>query len=251
MRIKAYFLTGFAALVLLPVSAVAVMAGPSETPSAPGSQRQTQRQGVMQEIKDERAAMQEKTAEMRSAAKGSVQDLRQQMQQRVQDLQVKRQALQEQIKKQREDFMVQAKARREALKKKLGEERAQRIEDFFGQMVGRFENAIDRLNGVADKIDARLASSTANSADIASLRDKLTAARGEITEAQTALTDAKTKYADAAKSPDFRVAFGKVRELVKGVAEKVKDAHRALVEVIAAIKEAGAQGSPAASSTQQ
>lgn len=231
-------------MVLLPVSVFAATAGQSQAIA--------QRQGVTQEMKDERTAMQEKAAQMRSEMQANVQDLRRKMQQQMEDLKAKRQAMGAEIRKQREDFMAAAKARRDALKKQLGIERAQRIESFFNQMVGKFEDAIDRLNGVADKIDTRLASSTANASDIAPLRDKLAAARVKITDAQSALTDAKGKYAEAVKNPDFKIAFQQVRTLIAGVAQKVKDAHRALVEVIAAIKAVGARGNnPPASSTPQ
>ena len=53
---------------------------------------------------------------------------------------------------------------------------------------------------------------------------------------ETALGDAKTQFGATALSENPRTAFQKVKELVKGVAQKAKDAHRALVDVMNSIK---------------
>ena len=82
-------------------------------------------------------------------------------------------------------------------------------------MVGRARgsavprsSAIDRLEKLADRIEARLKKAKENGKNTASLESALTSAREKITAAQTALTDAKAKYSEAASSTqDFKIAF--------------------------------------------
>lgn len=153
-----------------------------------------------------------------------------------QELRQKQQALQQEAKQKREAFKNEARERVEAMKKKLGEERAKRIDQFFNQMVRKFENAIDRLNNLADRIESRLNKTEAAGNDISKQRDMLKSARDKIAAVESALSDAKAQFGAMAKSENPKEAFRKVKELVRGVAQKVKDAHRALVDVVNSIK---------------
>lgn len=154
----------------------------------------------------------------------------------LQEAKQKREILKEEAKTKREAFKEEAKQRVEAMRKKLGDGRAKRVEQFFNNMVRKFENAIDRLNNLADRIDSRLKKTEDAGNDVAKQRDLLKVARDKITAVETALSDAKAKFAEMAKSENPKEAFKKVKELARGVAEKVKEAHRALVEVVTSLK---------------
>ncbi|MFY9463068.1 MAG: hypothetical protein WAP52_02700 [Candidatus Sungiibacteriota bacterium] len=193
------------------------------------------------EMRDQRGEMKAKAVQIKDDAKGEMKEKTAAMRKEMQE---KRDTLREEMKKKREDFQVKAAERREALKKKIGEERAGRIEKFFAEMTEKFESAIDRLEKVADRLDDRLNAFTAPAADMAILQDKLTAAHAKITEANAALLDAKIKYADAVKDADLKAAFRKVHDIVQSTAAKVKEAHRALVEVTAAIKGVAEKAAP-------
>ncbi|OGF62525.1 hypothetical protein A2926_02190 [Candidatus Giovannonibacteria bacterium RIFCSPLOWO2_01_FULL_44_40] len=171
-----------------------------------------------------------------NARKALNQDLRQKQEALRQEAKTKRDALMQEAKTKREAFKAEAQKRVDALQKKVGEERAKRIDQFFNQMVRKFENAIDRLNNLADRIESRLTKTEAAGNDVSKQRDLLKAARDKISAVETALSDAKAQFAAMAKSENPKVAFEKVKELVRGVAQKVKDAHKALVDVVTAIK---------------
>jgi len=186
---------------------------------------QEKREGMRQEMQDKRGAMTDELKAKREAM--------------MQEMKAKREALRDEIIKKREAFREEAQKRREELRKKLGEKRAENIERFFNNMVRKFENAIERLEKLADRIDARLKKAKERGKDVASLEDLLQAARGKIDAVKTALEDAKAKYTAATGDPDFGRSFKKVKELVRGVAQKAKDAHKALVEVIRSTKGLG------------
>lgn len=154
----------------------------------------------------------------------------------MQEAKQKRESLMQEAKTKREAFKEEAKQRVEAMKKKLGEERAKRIEQFFNNMVRKFENAIDRLNNLAERIESRLTKTEDAGNDVAKQRDLLKVARDKITAVETALSDAKAKFAEMAKSENPKEAFKKVKELAHSVAEKVKEAHKALVDVVTSLK---------------
>ena len=171
-----------------------------------------------------------------NARKALTQELRQKQQALQQEAKQKRNALAQEAKTKREAFKDEAKQRIEAMKKKVGEERAKRIDQFFNQMVKKFENAIDRLNSLADRIESRLNKSEDAGNDVSKIRDQLKSARDKISAAETALSDAKAKFKEMANSQNPKEAFKQVKILVQGVAQKMKDAHRALVDVVNSIK---------------
>lgn len=243
MKNTSYYLLVAASMTVVPAAALAV-----ESVPLPGA-RQEIHQEMRKDTQQMRVEMQGKAQEMRKDAQQmktemqtKAQEMRAEMHKEMEAMKIKRAAVQAEIKRARDDFKAKVEQRKADLKKKLGEERARRIEQYFGQMMEKFEHAIDRLKKVADRIDERLNASTADPAAVEPLRAKLVAARVRIDEAQTALTAAKAKYADAVKNADFKTAFQNVRGLVTDVAAMVRKAHRALVEVLAAIKEVNTRG---------
>lgn len=188
-------------------------------------------------------ALQERRATTREEIQSKRDTLRDEVRQRREALkkefEERRQALRADAERLREKFRQDAQVRRDELKKKLGEKRAERVEQFFTQMLRKFEAAIARLTQLADRIAGRLNEAEARGRDVGALRTQLEQARTKIVEAEKALEDAKAKYTEAAKNPDFKAAFKNVREIVNGVQEKVKDAHKALVDVVNSIKGLG------------
>lgn len=213
LKIKALVVGG--ALVLAPLLALGAFHG------AVQEKRQELKQNV-----------QERKQEIKQDAKSKVEALRKEAME-------KRSMLRDEVKKKREDFKEKAEVRRDELKKKLGEKRAINIEKFFSKMVEKFENAVDRLGKFADRIEERLNKAADRGKDVVALRDKLAKAREKITAAQSALTDGKTKYGEAVRVADFKVAFKQVKEVTRGIKEKVKEAHAALVDVIRSTKGLG------------
>lgn len=211
---------------------------------------QQKREELKQEVKDRRDSLkqeiQDKGNAVREEIKTRVEGVKQEVKERRKvfqdEVKEKRAVLREELKTKREAFHEEAKSRREELKKKLGEKRAERIEVFFQKMVEKFEKAFARLHEFAGRIASRLDKAAENGRDVSMPREKLKIAEERIVEAERALEDAKVRYTEAAKDPDLRVAFGKVRELVQGVAAKVRAAHRALVDVITSLKGVRAGG---------
>lgn len=232
------FIVGSALLFqLLPVAALAVsQEGLKEQREALKQELQQKRDQLKQEVKGKREAVKQEVKEKRAALKTEIKGKEEALRQEAKE---KREALHKELQDKRKAFEQEAKARKEELKKKLGEKKAERIEQFFKKMVEKFEAAIGRLDKLADRIEARLNKAAERGKDVAVLREKLKTARAKIDEARTALQDARAKYAEAVKDPDFKIAFAKVREVVDGVAKKVKEAHAALVDVINSLKGIG------------
>lgn len=197
---------------------------------------QERRQALQDELQEKRDALKQGIQQKRDTVKQEVQQRRDTMRQEIEQ---KREALRAEIEKRREAFKAEAEARREELRKKLGEKRAERIEQFFARMVEKFQNAIERMKKFADRVEARINKAAENGKDVASVREQLASARLKIVEAEKAVEDAKAQYTEAAKDTDFKVAFKKVRDIVHAAAEKMKAAHRALVDVINSMKGLG------------
>jgi len=208
-----YFIISSLVLVQLWAAARAAAVGPQVVQERPtiGQEIQEKRDALRQEIKQRQ------------------QTLRQGFQQKLE-------ALRQEIEKRRKQFREDAQIRKEELKKKLGEKRAMRIEQFFNKMIEKFEATIKRLNSFADRISARLDVASGRGKDVTAVRDQLLRAREKIAEAEKDLEDAKTKYTQAAKNPDFKAAFQEVRQVVNGLKAKLKEAHALLVEVVNSLK---------------
>jgi hypothetical protein len=152
------------------------------------------------------------------------------------EVRIERKEMQKEIKDQREAFRKEAKTRMEEMKKKVGESRAMRIEESFGKMIQHMEEAIDRLNSLADRIGNRLDILVTSGKDVSSQQTALIAARKKITDAETAIATAKSAYEAMTASTNPKDAFPKVQTAVKSAQSAIKNAHAALVGVIESIK---------------
>ncbi len=232
------------ALQLVPFTVFAVF---NEVREAAKQEVQEKREQLKQEVKQSREAVKQefrsKSRTIREEFKGKSQALREELRKRQEafreEVAKKREAVAQELKAKREKFKEEEQKRKEELKKKLGEKRAENIERFFQQMVEKFEAAIKRLKDLSDRIASRLNKAEGNGRDVAELRKKLAEANDRVVVVERALEDAKIKYAEAVKDPDFKASFKKVREVVNGVKEKVKEAHSVLVDVVNLVKGLG------------
>lgn len=228
----------------MPVVAYAVFhEGLRERRDAVKDEIQEERQDLRQQIQEKRDTLRQELQEKRGELRGKVRErqaaIREEFQTRLREFQAKREALRQELEEKRAQFRDEREKRVEELKKKVGEKRAERIEQFFKKMLEKFDAAIERLKRFADRIEERINRAEANGKDVTEARAKLLTARERIADAEKALEDAKAQYTEAAKDPDFKAAFKKVREIVHGVVVKLKEAHRALVEVITTLKGIG------------
>lgn len=196
---------------------------------------------LKQNVQERKDALKQGVQEKKEVRK-EIRDTRATVRQEVRE---KRKGVRAEVEKKREEFKQKVEERKDELKKKLGEKRAVEIERFFANMARKFEEAVNRLDVNADKISTHLDKAAANGRDVSVPHAKLEEARGKIAEAEKAFEDAKARYAEAVKDPDFKASFAKVRSVVQGVEQKIKEAHRALVDVIKSLKGLGKVEKPA------
>ncbi|MDO8624137.1 MAG: hypothetical protein Q7R54_02165 [bacterium] len=201
---------------------------------------QEKRLDVKKEIEQKREELKDETEENRGEFKSEMEQKRLTASTTRQvfraEVKERREVVKVELQDKREKFQDEAKKRIDGLKKKFGEERASRIENYFKQMLEKFEAAIERHTSYADKIADFLDRAEANGKDVTALREKLAVANTTLLEAERALEDAKAKYAEAAANTDFKARFAAVHTIVEGVAEKVRAAHATLVDVVNSIK---------------
>jgi hypothetical protein len=152
------------------------------------------------------------------------------------EFEAQREILRNTVMEKREIFKDAKQSRMDAFKERLGELKAGRIEAFFAQMVRRMEAAIDRLEKLADRMATRLDKFEDSGKDVADFRIGLDMARDLLVAAETSLDEAKEAFNDMSLSENYKTAFQEVKRLVRDVAAKIKDAHKALVDVINSIK---------------
>ena len=212
----------------------AVKGGIKEVKDAVRNELQMKRENAAGATKEVREAVQGEIKERREALNAELKVRREALET---EFKAKREALKEDVKQKREEFKEKATERKDELKKKLGEKRAAEIEKYFNAMVRKFEVALDQLQKLGDRISARLDTAEANGKEVT--RESLVKARTAINDAEQAFESAKAEYAKAAASTDVKGAFANVREVVQGVATKIRSAHAALVDVVNSIKGLG------------
>lgn len=117
------------------------------------------------------------------------------------------------------------------------ERRKQNIRKHFEKMQHRLLVLIRGLENMADRIGKRLEVLTARGKDVATQKAKLATVREEIGKLKGDLSSASTTLtAILNDSADPKTAFQKVQQAVKNFMDRVKKAHRMLIDIIVSLK---------------
>ena len=156
-------------------------------------------------------------------------------------------------KPQRQEIRSEVRAKVEAKKSELKAKAEQKRKDvtkkFWRNASSRFEKLFSVELRLADKIGKRLDEAAKNGKDVTAQRAALAAARVSIASAQQAVKDASAQVevilADTTLSAQD--AKAKLQALHKGVLEKLRVAHKQLVDVVVSMR--GLKASPSVSPT--
>jgi hypothetical protein len=111
------------------------------------------------------------------------------------------------------------------MKERLTEKRRTQLREWWTRASKRLTNIVNRLNKVADKIATR----NPNPQDLAAARAKITIASQSIASASAQIDGILTSNTPAD-------AFRKLHDLQSGVIAKIRDAHKALVTLLASLR---------------
>lgn len=254
------------AIVLSVILPLAAFADDSTSVAAPrGAETvKAEREKVKTELKAKRA---EAETALKAAREKLQAEFKTRRAENEAEFKAKRQTLEAELKAKRAEAEVQAKALREdirerleakksELKKKFGEDRLKKIQDFAEKTFERYEEAIDRLNKTADRIEDRLNRLANDGKDVTAEKELLAKARESISGAGAALENGKAKLASALDAKDPQQSFKDVKSILDTVKEALKAAHASLVSVIKTTKpgqlkdvSAAATTTPTASTT--
>ena len=120
--------------------------------------------------------------------------------------------------------------------KQLAEKRKERIRAYFTRMFTRLEAAVERLNKLMARVESRIQKFEERGVDVTDAQEKLQKARSAITEADFKLNAARGLVEDILSGEDPKKIFENARETVKSTVISIKQAHRALVDSIVALK---------------
>lgn len=135
----------------------------------------------------------------------------------------------------REEKKAEIEVKREEKKAEIEEKRKERIESFFLRIVRRLDSAIARLDKLSSRIDSRIEKFNEKGVDVKEARALLAIARDSIDSARENFNSID----DVSELLDLetqRESFGHMREIMKEVVVSIKEAHRALVDVIVQLK---------------
>ena len=165
------------------------------------------------------------------------------MQERMERIRAEHQKKMDEHAARGETFRGQAETRLRALHKRVSEDRAKHIEEFFARMVERYERMTERFSDFADRIEAHIERLEDSGVNVTAAKTALEEARTRINEALTKLEAVQSGYSDFVDDTDLRRAFGqKVRETVKVLNAAMRETHQALIRAAETVrKTAGAE----------
>ena len=156
-----------------------------------------------------------------------------------QRLEQEREAQKQRLEQEREAQKQRLEQQREAQKQRLEQEREGRITKFWKKTGERLQKLINRERSVYKKIDERLKKLEEAGKNTTAQRALLVIADAKIKAAQTALTtaldDPILKGLIDGDKPMSEIT-ARIRVLHKGVLTAIRDAHKALVDVIVSIR---------------
>lgn len=122
------------------------------------------------------------------------------------------------------------------VKDRLTEKRKTQLKSWWTRASKRLSNITEHLTKIADKISVRLDKLAANGKDVTAQRTELTAARAKIVVASNSIASASLQIDSILANNTPTDAFRKLHDLQSGVITKIRDAHRALVTLLASIR---------------
>lgn len=121
--------------------------------------------------------------------------------------------------------------------KKKDTERLERITAQAEKMKQRLDSAITRLESITNRLDSRITKIEATGITLESAKQKVAQARTETITAKATSNTLPALFAEI-KSSDvpLRVAFEKMKRVLKDTEARIKIAHKAVVEAIVSVK---------------
>ena len=138
----------------------------------------------------------------------------------------------ERMETRRAELQAKAEVRKTELRLKM-EERMRRHAEW---MVKRFNAALERLEKLAARIEARIAKLDSAGHDTAAAKASVAVARTEMAEAEANIIKLEAAFETAIENGERRPSFEEVRAIASSTRADLKSAHRALMDAVQKIK---------------
>lgn len=140
----------------------------------------------------------------------------------------------------RQDMQEKLAERKAERQQKLNERAKERITAYVEKIVIRLNAALDRLEKIVERMNSRIAKLEEKFAgkglDLSEAKGLLDIAINKISTARENVSKITDLTNEALGTENPKESFGAVREIIQDASSDVKDAHKALVEAIKAIK---------------
>ena len=153
----------------------------------------------------------------------------------------------------KEEFKREAEEKKEEVRKekqeRLSGARKQKIRSWWNRVQRRLSSLIERQYKIEDRIQDRIDRLNAAGRDVTKVQADLDSAKLKIDVAKTGLASASAGVEVIITTNTPKDAFANLHDLQKGVLAKVRDAHGALVKVLASTKGLSVTSTPSPSAT--
>jgi predicted nucleic acid-binding Zn-ribbon protein len=122
------------------------------------------------------------------------------------------------------------------VRNRLTEKRKAQLKSWWTKAAKRLTAIATRMQKIADKIATRLDTLAASGKDVSVQRTQLAAARVKIDGAIQSVAAGNAQIESILQTSSSSMAFKQVHDMQSGVIVKIRDAHRALVELLASLR---------------
>lgn len=246
------------ALSLL-IAPLAYAQEPTAAPARPFEVRKERRVEIKEDIKDGRVEIKERMKERHQEFASSTRERREETKENIKELRAefasttkeRRHEFREDIKKLRVEFASTTQARRDAIKANVAERVKEQVIKHVERIERRLTAAIERFENLSDRMASRIEKLEEKGVDMTNAKALLATADAAIAQAETEVEAIGDALEQALQSENPKEAFTTlVRPAVTAAEEAVKEAHKALVEALRAVKAADPDNDNASSTPQ-
>ncbi len=131
------------------------------------------------------------------------------------------------------DIASRSAAFKAEVKQRLSDIRKAHIRAWWSRVQKRLDAVVGRLNATADRIQHRIDALKSGGRDVAQLQKDMNAAKAKIGIAASAIASGSATVDGIIKNNTPTDAFRKLHDLQKSILSALRDAHQALVSVLA------------------
>jgi hypothetical protein len=194
---------------------------------------QTRTRAEMQErLEDPKTDVEQKRLEAQERIEERKAEVEQNIANTKAEIEQKRVEAQERL----EERKVEMEQKREEFRLRMDEKKRSLINAYAERMMNRMNIALNRLEGVAERITSRIEKLDPEKFDTSTAIESLAVAEVQIEALRTKIDETLVDFETAYDAADPQTEFANIRTTIQAIAADIRDVHQTLVDAVATLR---------------